>query len=128
MENGRDVVVDRMKRVVRLGLAGIGIVALLLLNLGLFLDYRNFDRTSGGYEAPYTDYSGTPIDWDAAHVSSSGMVRTGYVLNTHVDCTTGMVSFEMYGQRVNWRKLSPRAVVVHQPREACLERGFEPRF
>ena len=128
MENGRDVVVDRVKRGMRFGLAGIGIVALVLLNLGLWLDYRNFDRTSGGYDPPYTNYSGTTIDWDAAYVSSEGMVRTGYVLNTFVNCTSGMVSFEAYGQKIDWRQLSPRAIAIHQPREACIERGFNPEF
>lgn len=128
METTRDVVLAKVRRAARYGLTGFGALALLLFVVGLAVDYRNFDRTSGGYDAPYTDYRGEPIDWSTAHITSNGMLRTGYVLNTYVDCSSGMVSFEVYGQTFNWRELSPRALAVHQPAEACRELGFEPWF
>jgi hypothetical protein len=39
-------------------LLGSGVVLVLLvilLGVGVYLDYRSFDRTSGGYDPPYTD-------------------------------------------------------------------------
>jgi hypothetical protein len=41
---------------------------------------------------------------------------------------TGMISFEIYGQVIPFRPFSPRALAVHQPREACIARGFSPTF
>jgi hypothetical protein len=128
MENGRGRLVGQAMAAGRYGFMGFGAIAFLLFTLGLVADYRNFDRTSGGYEAPYTGYQGEPIDWSQAYITSEGMVRTGYVLNTYVDCSSGMVSFEIYGQRFNWRELSPRALAAHQPAAACAERGFDPQF
>jgi hypothetical protein len=29
---------------------------------------------------------------------------------------------------VDYRELSDRALAIHEPREACIERGFEPQF
>lgn len=109
-------------------LAATGVVATLLLVVGGIADVRAFDRTSGGNESPYTEYSGEPIDWDETFLTASGMYRPGYVVDTHVDCTTGMISFEAFGLEFDFRELSPRALAVHEPREACAERGFDPDF
>lgn len=109
-------------------MATLGIATVLLIAIGTIADVRAFDRTSGGYEPPYTDYTGEPIDWDTAFVTPEGMYRPGYVLDTHVDCTTGMISFEFYGLGFDFRELSPRALAVHEPREACQEHGFDPDF
>jgi hypothetical protein len=99
-----------------------------LLVGGLVADGLSFDRTSGGYEPPYTGYTGEPIDREAAHVTGEGFFKDGYVLDLYVDCTTGMVSFEVYGRRWEWRELSGRALVVHRPAEACESEGFRPDF
>ena len=92
-------------------------------------DGLSFDRTSGGYEPPYTDdYTGEPIDWEAAHLTEEGFFKEGYVVDLYVDCTSGMVSFEVYGSRWDWRELSGRALAVHKPAEACEIEGFTPDF
>ena len=109
-------------------LAVLGFVLTALVLGGLVADGLSFDRTSGGYEPPYTDYTGEPIDWEATHVTEEGFFKDGYVLDLYVDCTTGMVSFEVYGQRWDWRELSGRALVVHRPAEACEREGFSPDF
>ncbi len=100
----------------------------LLLIGGAVIDLASFDRTRGGYEPPYTAYTGQPIDWDRADVTKTGVVRRGYVLHTLFNCTTGMISFEIFGQQVRFRKVSQRGIIVHKPREACMERGFRPEF
>lgn len=105
-----------------------GALSFILLLIGLVLDFRSFDGTQGGYEPPYTDYTGTPVDWSRTDLTESGMVYRGYVVNVLVDCTSGLVSFEVYKQVITWRAFSPRAIAVHQPREACLGRGFSPEF
>ena len=108
--------------------AGLGFVLVVLLAGGLVADALSFDRTSGGYEPPYTGYTGEPIDWEAGHVTKEGFFKDGYVLDLYVDCTTGMVSFEVFQQRWDWRELSGRALVVHKPAEACEGEGFTPEF
>lgn len=109
-------------------LAAFGAVVLILLGVGLALDVRNFDPTSGGYEPPYRDFTGTPIDWSQADQTRVGMASRGYVVNVLVDCTSGMISLETFKQVIPFRPFSPRALAVHQPRDACTERGFEPEF
>lgn len=118
----------RALRVTRAVLATIGTLSLGALALGIVRDASNFDRTRGGYEAPYTDFTGTPIDFGAGYRTARGIYSPGVVIATHLNCTTGMVSFRVFGQEWNWRKVSERAIVVHRPREACQARGFTPRF
>lgn len=109
-------------------LATIGAVGLIGLAVGLVADYRSFDGTRGGYEPPYTGWTGTPIDWDAADVTDEGFRKQGYVMDVAVDCTTGLITFELFGASYDWRPFSGRALAVHQPREACAAAGFSPRF
>jgi hypothetical protein len=72
--------------------------------------------------------TGPPIDWSEMDTTRAGMARRGRVMNVLVDCETGMMTVEIFGRQIEWRTFSPRALVVHKPREACRERGFEPRF
>lgn len=106
----------------------VGVVAALLFVTGVVADLRNFDRTRGGYEPPYTGYTGTPTDWRALDTTATGMSYRGRILNVLIDCTSGMITFEWFGLKIPFRKFSPRALAVHKPREACLQRGFEPGF
>jgi hypothetical protein len=109
-----------------LGALGALIVAFLVV---AFIDYSNIDQTSGGYDAPYTDWTGEPIDWDEAEVTEDGFHRSGIVLDDRLDCTTGMISFRVAKLvTFNFRKVSERAIVVHKPREACRDAGFDPEF
>lgn len=112
----------------RNALAAVGAIALGLVGWGVAVDFSNFDRTRGGYEAPYTEYTGTPIDFSAGYQTKSGIFSPGVVVGTHLNCTTGMVSLRLFGQELNWRKVSPRAIAIHGPRQACEQRGFSPQF
>ncbi|MGL4742835.1 MAG: hypothetical protein ACRCXL_00395 [Dermatophilaceae bacterium] len=111
-------------------LAGVGALALVGVGVGAVADFRDFDRTSGGYEAPYTGWTGTPVDWQAGITTETGFIKPGHVLDVHLDCTSGMVSFGTFGTglTVDWRTVSPRAIAVHKPREACRAQGFTPQF
>lgn len=111
-------------------LAVAGALLLVALVTGAVVDLLRVDPTSGGYEPPYTDYRGDSINWDArAYDTPTGMVATGHVLDVHVDCTTGMISVEALGTfSFDYRELSERALAVHEPRQACEERGFAPAF
>jgi len=57
-----------------------------------------------------------------------GLARRGRVVNTLVNGTTGMISFEIYGVEIPFRPLSPRALAVQKPREAFIAMGFDPQF
>jgi hypothetical protein len=115
-------------RAVRRSLAAAGATLLVLIGTGVVLDVTAFDRTRGGYEPPYTGYSGTPVDWDTLDVTATGMARRGHVVNVLVDCSSGMMSFEVLRLEIPFREFSPRALAVHRPREACERRGFTPEF
>ncbi len=108
-------------------LVASGALLLAIVTAG-FADVRSFDQTRGGYEPPYTGYTGNPIDWSVLDKTPAGMMKRGYVMNVYVDCTSGMMHFGFFGVTVPFREFSPRALAVHKPREACEERGFSPEF
>lgn len=118
----------RVRRVAVGAFAVIGVVTTGLVIGGVAYDYLSFDQTSGGYEAPYTDFTGTPVDWDAAARTNDGFLDAGLVVDTRLNCSTGLVTFTFYGVEVPFRVMSNRALVVHRPVEACEEYGFEPDF
>ena len=89
---------------------------------------RDFDQTKGGYEAPYEGVTGSPVDWFAMDRTPTGLAKRGHVLNVLVNGTTGMISFEIFKQKIDFQKLSGRALVVHKPREAFIALGFDPEF
>jgi hypothetical protein len=96
---------------------------------GLLADLAVIDETSGGYEAPFEGWTGTPIDWEAQAVTERGFLKTGHVLDIQVDCGTGISTVTLLGIGLPLeRPLSERAIVVHAPREACAAAGFEPGF
>lgn len=119
---------SRPLRWLRDGLAIVGLAALVGFGTALVTDVRAIDDTSGAYEAPYTGWTGTPIDWSRGAVTSTGIVGRGHVLDTTLDCTTGMFGFELLGFPFDYRTVSPRALAIHRPREACAARGFRPEF
>jgi hypothetical protein len=110
------------------GLALVGLGVLTAIAAGFVADARSFDRTSGGYAPPYTDFTGDPIDWSQVDTTSAGMVARGYVIDVVINCSSGMMYFEAAGLSVPFRSFSERALVVHKPREVCLARGFSPEF
>lgn len=119
---------SKAARYVERSFAVLGAALAALIVAGLVLDVQALDQTRGGYEPPYTDYTGMPIDWDALDVTATGMAYRGRVVNILVNCTSGMMSFEIFKAEIPFRKFSPRALVVHRPREACEQRGFAPEF
>ena len=108
--------------------AGGAALILLAMLAGIAADIRSFDRTRGGYSAPYTDFTGTPIDWSEVETTATGMLRRGWVIDFAADCTSGMITGRFLGLGIPFRPFSERAIAVHRPREACTERGFSPQF
>lgn len=107
-------------------LAVIGAAAVLYLMTGLAVDIREFDETTGGYEYPFTGWTGTPIDYSGTYTTAEGLYRRGRIIELYMNCTTGMVSFSVLGLlRGDWREFSDRAKVVHQPQATCRARGFD---
>jgi hypothetical protein len=127
-DSGRNSGGDKTMSIVTKAFALAGVIWTFGLALGLALDIRDFDRTRGGYKPPYEDVIGEPIDWASLDLTRTGLVKGGYVVNTHVNATTGMISFEIFKQMIDFRPLSDRAIHVHKPREAFIERGFRPEF
>ena len=109
-------------------LSGIGLLSTALFLLGVWLDFQEFDPTRGVYEPPYEGVIGEPIDWFSADRTPTGLARRGRAVNTLVNGTTGMISFRDLRSEIPFRTLSERALVVHRPREAFIELGFDPQF
>lgn len=110
------------------GFAVFGLLTVIGLVAGIVSDYRSFDQTRGGYEAPYEGWTGTPIDWDVADVTDAGFRNPGVIVDFTLDCTTGMIGLSAFGADLDYRVVSERALAVHQPREACVAEGFSPEF
>jgi len=91
----------------------IGLFFIILFSIALYLDIKEIDKTEGGYKPPYSGFTGETIDWDSMDLSSTGLVKRGYVLNILVNGTTGMISFELLGISFEARKLSERAIIEH---------------
>ncbi len=106
----------------------IGLFFIITLLFGLYLDIKDFDRTKGGYEPPYTGVTGEPVDWNSMDLTSTGLVKRGHIVNVIVNGTTGMISFEIFKMKIDWQVFSDRALIVHKPREALIKRGFKPEF
>lgn len=126
--NTGELPLRRWRTPLLLGSGAILLLLVILVGVGVFLDYRSFDRTSGGYEPPYTDWTGTPIDWAATERTAEGFQQNGRIINSRLNCTTGMITFEVAMFSFDYRVVSPRAIAVHRPREACQDAGFSPQF
>ncbi len=114
-----------LKFITRL-LAAIGALTLVFIVTGLAVDISEFDETSGGYEYPYTGWTGTTIDYSEMFFTSEGMYKRGRVIELYVNCETGMISWSLFGiVRGDFREFSDRAKVVHQPQVTCRELGFD---
>ena len=109
-------------------LATVGTAAVVITAVGAGIDISRFDETQGGYEPPYENYTGTPIDWSQGAITRTGYLRPGIILDTILDCTTGMISFGVLGAQIDFRVVSERALAVHKPHEACAAAGFDPQF
>jgi F0F1-type ATP synthase assembly protein I len=102
-----------------------GLFAVLGLFVGLVIDIRSVDRTSGGYDYPFADWSGKTIDFSAMYKTDDGLYQRGYVVDQYFNCTTGMISWNILGvMEGEFRRFSERAIVVHKPQDECRARGF----
>lgn len=109
-------------------LAFIGVILSSIIVMGAYWDITDFDNTKGGYEPPYINVTGEPVDWASMDVSETGLVKRGYIINILVNGTTGMISFEIFKIKIDWKTFSKRALIVHKPREALIKKGFSPEF
>ncbi|MDX1485745.1 MAG: hypothetical protein R3229_14830 [Alphaproteobacteria bacterium] len=90
-------------------LALFGALMLIVIILGVVTAIRGFDETRGGYEPPYTDFTGEPIDWSPLDRGPEGFVKRCHVIDVLLHCGTGMISLSLFGLEWQWRQLSPCA-------------------
>jgi hypothetical protein len=88
-------------------------------------DILSTDRTRGGYEPPYTGYTGTPIQADEVALVGETIVIRGNVVDSEISCRTGMWVFDVLGIDIPYRLVSPRALAVHRPQDFCRADGFD---
>jgi hypothetical protein len=104
----------------------IGAVFSLWFVIGFVQDLGEGDETNGGYEYPYTGWTGTPIDYGSWYETEVGFFHRGRVVDQVLNCTTGQLTFRILGAvSIDFRPFSDRAKIVHQPQLACRERSFD---
>lgn len=117
---------SRLARAAVGALALVGAVTLLALVVGTVVGVRDADRTDGGYTYPYDGWTGTPIDYGSWYLTDEGLFRPGPIVDQALDCTSGQLTLQVFGLvDIEFRPLSDRAKVVHQPQVACRDRGFD---
>jgi hypothetical protein len=105
--------------------SALGILTFLALVLGLVTDIRSADTTRGGYDYPFTGWSGKTIDFSVMYQTNDGLYKSVYVIEQFFNCHTGMISWRVLGViKGEFRKFSERAIVVHKPQDECKTRGF----
>lgn len=100
------------------------VLVVAILGLGAN-DILSTDRTSGGYEPPYTGYTGTPIQADEVALEGDTIVIRGNVVDSEISCRTGMWVFDILGVDIPYRPVSPRALTIHRPQAFCQAGGFD---
>ena len=59
----------------------VGLFVVFGLILGLIADIRSVDKTSGGYDYPFPDWSGETIDFSSMYQTDHGLYQRGYVVD-----------------------------------------------
>ena len=104
----------------------IGVLAMSALVPGLIADIRGAYNTDGGYDYPFSGWSGTTIDFSSMYQANNGLYKNGYVIDQHFNCKTGMISWQLLGVvEGDFRTFSERSIVVHKPQDECKDRGFD---
>jgi hypothetical protein len=117
----------RLRRGVLIALTVIGIVLPGYLIGAAVVDIARTDQTRGGYEPPYTGFTGTPIQADQVALEGDQLIIRGRVLDSEISCRTGMWVFDIMGFDIPYRTVSERALVVHRPQEFCRAAGFDTK-
>jgi hypothetical protein len=116
----------RYTRLIKSIFTTIGVLAVSALVLGLIADIKTVDNTEGGYDYPFAGWSGTTIDFSSMYQTNNGLYKSGYVIDQHFNCKTGMISWQILGvMEGDFRTFSERAIVVHKPQDECKVRGFD---
>lgn len=116
----------RLRRGTVAVLAVVGAITLAALAVGTVAGIRDADRTDGGYTYPYEGWTGTPTDYASWYRTDDGLFWPGPIVDQALDCTTGQLTLQAFGLAdVEFRHLSDRAKVVHQPQVACRDNGFD---
>jgi hypothetical protein len=105
------------------------LVVVFILIIIIYSDTKRFDTTQGGYSYPYTNYTGKPFDFDTFELNSVGFRdRGGLIIQFQINCTTGMITGFIGSIALDYRVISERAIIVHQPQIACIKKGFSPQW
>jgi hypothetical protein len=105
--------------------AGLGLLLSGYIVIADIVDVFSTDQTRGGYEAPYTDFTGTPIQIEQVALEYDQLIIRGRVIDSEISCRTGMWNFNLLGLTIPYRTVSERALVVHQPQAFCRAAGFD---
>ena len=104
----------------------IGALFSVWFAIGFAQDLAEGDQTTGGYEYPYSGWQGTAIDYQSWYTTQTGLFHEGRVVHQRLNCTTGQITFSILGAiSVDFRAISDRAKVVHQPQVACRALGYD---
>ena len=95
----------------------------------IYNDAKRFDTTDGAYDYPYQGYAGQPFDFENFAVTKVGLRdKRGIIMEFEINCTTGEITGFFGPIPIPVKKISERAIIVHKPQLACIERGFTPEW
>ena len=83
----------------------LGVISLLII------DYLDIDKR---------------VNFDRLDLTNTGMVKRGYLLDAHLNCTTGFVGLSIFKLRFYNKPLKNSLKTKWNAKEACKKRGFTP--
>lgn len=91
--------------------AFIGFLILLSLITLMIYDYINMDKD---------------INFDRLDLTNTGIVKRGYLLDAHLNCTNGFLGLSIFKFRFYYKPLDERVKQNYNAKNACKTRGFSP--
>ncbi len=66
------------------------------------------------------------INFDKLDLTNTGMVKRGYLVDAHLNCTNGFLGLSILKLRFYYKPLSNQFKTKSNAKKACQDRGFSP--
>lgn len=66
------------------------------------------------------------LNFDRLDLTNRGIVKRGYLLDAHLNCTNGFLGLSILNFRFYYKPLSDKKKEMHGAKKACKTRGFTP--
>jgi len=73
----------------------------------------------------FTDIN-NDINFDQLDLTNTGIVKRGYLLDAHLNCSNGFLGISVFKTRLYYKPLKPKIKEKYKAKQACQKRGFTP--